>query len=310
VYHVTARGNERCRTFRDDQDRQTFLATLVECVQQHGLRVHGYCLMPNHYHLLLETPRGNLSRAMGWFQTTYTIRFNRRHRRCGHLFQGRFKAHLVEADAYAMELLRYVHLNPVRPRNKTAPIPMERRAALLGYRWSSHGCYLGIVPPPDWLCLDWLSFFERTRKKAQSVYEQFVEDAFETAIQSPWSDVRRSLVLGSDAFEIRVRGLLQKNAGTGEVAWTPRVEEPEKGKTAARTLADEQDDRRWKAWVLARLGHERGVDIARELGFKDGSAITHLLKRLESKLPDDPALARHRAALESEFQRIVSSVKR
>ena len=107
VYHVTARGNERRQPFRDDEDRARFLSTLEECVQRFGVRVHCYCLMPNHYHLLLETPRANLSRAVGWLQTTYTIRFNRRHRRSGHLFQGRFKAHLVEADAYAMELLRY-----------------------------------------------------------------------------------------------------------------------------------------------------------------------------------------------------------
>ena len=115
VYHITARGNERRRIFRDDADHEMFLATVGQCVEQHGLRLHGYCLMPNHYHLLLETPRGNLSRAIGWLQTAYTIRFNVRHQRSGHLFQGRFKAHLVEADAYAMTLLRYVHLNPVRP---------------------------------------------------------------------------------------------------------------------------------------------------------------------------------------------------
>src|SRR5258708_28566693 len=127
VYHVTARGNERRRTFRDDADRRQFLATLGQAAAENGLRVHGFCLMPNHYHLLVETPRGNLSRAIGWLQTTYTIRFNHRHRRSGHLFQGRFKAHLVEADSYSMELLRYVHLNPVRPRDKSAPVPVERR---------------------------------------------------------------------------------------------------------------------------------------------------------------------------------------
>ena len=87
VYHVTARGNERRRIYRSDRDRQRFLETLAETVREHGLRLHGYCLMPNHYHLLVETPRGNLSRAIGWSQTTYTIRFNRRYRRSGHLFQ-------------------------------------------------------------------------------------------------------------------------------------------------------------------------------------------------------------------------------
>ena len=112
--------------------------------------------MPNHYHLLLETPGGvHLSRALGWLQTTYTVRFNHRHRRSGHLFQGRFKAHLVEADSYSMELLRYVHLNPVRPRDKSAPVPNpERRAALGGVSleqpsrisWADPAPALGFAP--------------------------------------------------------------------------------------------------------------------------------------------------------------------
>ncbi len=107
MYHVTARGNERRAIFRNDEDRGIFLATLAEGIEEYGLRLHGFCLMANHYHLLLETPRANLSRGMGWIQTTYTIRFNTRHRRSGHLFQGRFKAQEAEADAYAMELLLY-----------------------------------------------------------------------------------------------------------------------------------------------------------------------------------------------------------
>ena len=114
AYHVTSRGNEQKEIFHDDIDRRRFLETLGQCCQRFGLVVQAYCLMPNHYHLLVQTPRANLSRAIGWLQTTYCMRFNRRHRRCGHLVQGRFKAHLIDADAYARQLVRYVHLNPVR----------------------------------------------------------------------------------------------------------------------------------------------------------------------------------------------------
>ena len=121
VYHVTARGNERREIFRSDTDRARFVSTLEECVVANGLVLHAWCLMPNHYHLLIETPRGNLSRAVGWLQTTYTVRFNRRHGRSGHLFQGRFKAHLVEADSYAMELIRYIHLNPDTAQEQGRP---------------------------------------------------------------------------------------------------------------------------------------------------------------------------------------------
>jgi putative transposase len=112
VYHVTARGNERRAIFRDDHDRERFLETLEETRQRFGVVIHVFCLMQNHYHLLLQTPRANLSAAAGWLQTTYTVRFNRRHRRSGHLFQGRFKAHLIEEDSYVQTLVKYIHLNP------------------------------------------------------------------------------------------------------------------------------------------------------------------------------------------------------
>jgi putative transposase len=114
VYHVSARGNERRDIYRDVSDRRRFLETLEEAVERFGVVIHAYCLMPNHYHLLLQTPRANLTDAAGWLQTTYSIRFNRRHRRSGHLFQGRFKVQLVEADDYARQLIKYIHLNPVR----------------------------------------------------------------------------------------------------------------------------------------------------------------------------------------------------
>ena len=93
VYHVTARGNERKAIFRDSVDRYRFLETVEEAVNRFGLAVHAFCLMSNHYHLVPQTPRANLSRAFGWVQTTYSVRFNRRYRRSGHLFQGRFKSH-------------------------------------------------------------------------------------------------------------------------------------------------------------------------------------------------------------------------
>ena len=107
VYHVTARGNERQPIVREDPDRERFLETLEQMVQRFGVAIHAYCLMLN-YHLLLQTPRANLSAAVGWFQTTYSVRFNRRHRRSGHLYQGRFKAHLVEADGYARQLVKEI----------------------------------------------------------------------------------------------------------------------------------------------------------------------------------------------------------
>ena len=111
-YHVTARGNERKAIYRDDRDRSHFLELLSEMVERYGVQLHAYVLMDNHYHLLLQTPEANLSRAVQWLNVSYGVWFNRRHHRAGHLFQGRFKALVVEDDSGWQEVARYVHLNP------------------------------------------------------------------------------------------------------------------------------------------------------------------------------------------------------
>src|SRR5687768_14349868 len=113
-YHVTARGNERRLIFRGERDRRHFLDLLGECCGRFNLRLHAYVLMPNHYHLIVETPGAALSRAMQWLNVSYAVWYNRRHRRCGHLFQGRFKAILLDRERWGGALSRYVHLNPIR----------------------------------------------------------------------------------------------------------------------------------------------------------------------------------------------------
>jgi putative transposase len=168
-YHVTARGNERKRIYRQDSDRAHFLELLAEATDRFTLRVHTYVLMDNHYHLLLETPRANLSRAMQWLNVSYSIWFNRRHDRAGHLLQGRFKAFVVEDDAGWQEVARYVHLNPVRlgglgldkgqraaSRQGLAQAPRanlvsERLGVLREFRWSSYRAYAGYSAGVGWL---------------------------------------------------------------------------------------------------------------------------------------------------------------
>lgn len=306
VYHVTARGNERRRIYRSDGDKEKFLTTLGETAREHGLRVHGYCLMPNHYHLLVETPRGNLSRAIGWLQTTYTIRFNRRYRRSGHLFQGRFKAHVVEADGYAMELLRYVHLNPVRPRNKTLAVPAERKGVLSTYQWSSHRVYCGRGLAPDWLCTDWLSFFATRRKEAEREYGRFVNDAFGEILPDPWEKLQLGLVLGSETMVERIREMVGKKPGQEEMRWNARAEGGEGSKVVARAMAEEQEEKAWKIWVRVKLGGEQRIEVAREHGYRGGSAVTQVLKRLEVAAMIHPAVAARMARLRRAKERRLS----
>ena len=135
LYHVTDRGNERRAIFRDDQDRRRFLDYLGEAVKKYCLQIHAFCLMPNHYHIEIETSQGNISHAMQWLKTTYTVNFNKRHRRVGHLFQGRFKAILVEKENHLLELTLYIHLNPVRAG--LAVLPED-------YAWSSYPDYIRV----------------------------------------------------------------------------------------------------------------------------------------------------------------------
>lgn len=306
LYHVTARGNERRAIFRTDRDRVLFLDTLAECVRGHGLLVHAFCLMPNHYHLVVETPQANLSRGLGWLQTTYTIRFNRRHRRSGHLFQGRFKAHLVEADGYAMELLRYIHLNPVRPRSRTAPIPPGRRKDLDAFVWSSHRTYAGLGDGPPWLCMDWLSYFGRTRREARREYAGFVGAAFGQTLETPWDNLRGGLVLGGGELWERVRAALEEREGDEEVQWVRRESRPEAMAGSVERMLEETEDERLRVWIRVRLGGERKVDVARSMGYRDGSGVLQVLKRLERRAEEDAGLA---ALLRRLQKRLASSVQ-
>jgi len=304
VYHVMARGNERRAVFRDDPDRQRFWETLAEAVERFGLRLYAYCLMPNHYHLVLATPRANLSRAMGWLQTTYTARFNRRHRRNGHLFQGRYKAQLVEADAYAQWLVEYVHLNPVRPRRKSDPIPGERAAQLTGYRWSSHRDYAGLNrTPAAWLCLDWLAYWGRTRREAQAGYRQRLRQAFGKPVNNPWEQMRHGLVLGSEPLRAKAQALLARKPGQEERHWTKAVESKQ-WQQRVRQQAAAHADPRIQIWTRVRLGGERGVDVARDYGYASGNGIGQVVKRLEQRAVEDrrlkQLLTRTAAALQRE----------
>jgi REP element-mobilizing transposase RayT len=291
-----ARGNERRCIFRDDQDRRRFLETVGEMVEQFGVRVLAYCLMPNHYHLVVGTPLGNLSQAVGWLQVTYTVRFNRRHRRSGHLFQGRFKAQLVEADEYARWLVEYVHLNPVRPRQKSRPIPAEQAAVLARYEWSSHRDYAGLRrKPAGWLCLDWRRYWGKDTAEAQREYRRALGRWFTEAVESPWTELRSGLVLGGERLLGTARSLIGQKKGHDEAQWTVMEEAAALRDRVRELVKDEPDE--IKIWARVHLGRERRVVVAREFGYKDGSGLTHLLKAVERRATNDTRLAQKFAQL-------------
>jgi REP element-mobilizing transposase RayT len=173
VYHITVRGNERRRVFRDTADYEEFLKQLALAIGRYGWLCHGYCLMGNHYHLLLETPRANLPIGMRHLNGCYSQRFNKRWKRVGHLFQGRYSAEVVEKQAYLLELVRYVALNPMRAVPPLCQAPEE-------YRWSSYRILLGLAPRPEWLTVDWvLAQFGDDYATARARLKAFVEEGLE-----------------------------------------------------------------------------------------------------------------------------------
>jgi REP element-mobilizing transposase RayT len=209
LYHVTARGIERHAVYLADgeADRMAFLDVLGATAERFEWICHAYCLMTNHYHLLVETPNGNLSRGMRQLNGGYTQYVNRTHGRVGHLFQGRFKGILVEKDSYLLELARYVVLNPVR-------------AAMVGrpgdWPWSSYRATAGETVAPPFLASDLLlRAFADNRADAVARYRRFVAEGI--AAQSPWLQLRNQIYLGSEQFVEHMQGMIDPNRPLREV---------------------------------------------------------------------------------------------
>ncbi len=211
IYHVTSRGNARQAIFIDDEGRGIFLDILSMVVERFKWVCHTYCLMENHYHLLIETPDGNLSRGMRELNGVYTQGFNQRYGRVGHLFQGRYKAILVEKDNHLLSLCRYVVLNPFR-------VGLIRRPE--DWRWSSYRATIGLAKRPSFLTIDWvLSQFGGRRRVAMERYRRFVMEGI--GKDSPWETLKGQIFLGTDEFINQLRGLLDER---GRIKEVPRVQ--------------------------------------------------------------------------------------
>lgn len=193
LYHVTSRGNVRQAVVADEVDRTRWVTVLAQTVERFGWRLYAYCLMDNHYHLLLETPQPNLARGMRHLNCVYTQAFNRRHHRVGHLFHGRYHALLLEKDPHLLELCRYVVLNLIRAKLVTQP---------RHWGWSSYRATAGDTDCPPFLTADWIwAQFGRRVSSAQARYRQFVAEGRGGA--SPWEQVQGQIYLGSEAFVAR-----------------------------------------------------------------------------------------------------------
>lgn len=190
LYHVMSRGNARQNIYSNDNDRKEFLKNLEHCIKMHNLICHAYCLMSNHYHLLLETPDGNLSQAMRDVNGNYTQKYNYLHDSVGHLLQGRYKAFVIERETYFLEVARYIVLNPVRDN-------LIKHPKL--WKWSNYNATAGHIKVPAWLDVNTTQeLFSRNNKEAQKKFRKFVKDGINA--ESPYDNIMEGNILGSQQF--------------------------------------------------------------------------------------------------------------
>ncbi len=286
-YHVTARGNEKKDIFKSRRDREKFLSYLESATKRYGAAIHAYCLMNNHYHLLLETPHGNLSQIMKHINSSYTTYYNIKRKRAGHLMQGRYKAILVEADAYLCELSRYMHLNPVRAGMVSVPED---------YPWMSYRSYTGDEAAPDWLTNRFiLGCFGTNEAEARKKYRTFVHDLIKQEYSSPLQGIVASTILGSPEFvdEIQARHLDERKQDRDLPALRVLSSKPTLQEIAqvVRDTFPENEGLAKKAGIF--LCHRFSGMKLKEIGEMFGmteSGITRASKRFEQEIEHDKGL--------------------
>ena len=289
LYHVMSRGNERKPIARDDADRKKRLDWLRRTVETYRWRLHAFVLMRNHDHLFVETPEGNLSAGMQYLNGSYTSYFNRRHRRSGHLFQGRFKGHLIEEDGYFLEVSRYIHLNPVRAKVV---------ARLEDYRWSSYLGYVRAAHAAPWVTYTRvLGEFGLTASTARRAYSRFVRAGMEEPPPSPFASAMGGLLVGSERFVTRMRNLLHDRSDDDALPELAPLKPRPALEQIAETVADHfgHDARLWRpgrrvdgasravAAYLARHHFGYGAaEVAAELGYRGHGGVHSAVARVEA----------------------------
>lgn len=297
-YHVISRGNSGAAVFKTDRDRKRFLDYLQNARERFSLLIHAYCLMNNHYHLLIETPQANLSQTIQWVNISYASYFNKKHSRNGHLFQGRFKALLVDADEYLVHLSRYIHLNPVQAGIVAVPDQ---------YPWSSYGTFAGKVDRPDFLTTDEiLSRFGVKEREAVRAYRKCVEETDIKVLKDPYECAMGGFILGDADFVHWVqetflsmmsndKEIPQLKKLRPKIALEIIVQEvcKELSCQAVQILARGRKGNKARgiAIYLAReMSGEKGSELGRYFGNVSGALITMTTNRLSREMVEDKKL--------------------
>jgi REP element-mobilizing transposase RayT len=286
-YHITSRGNERKSVFKNERDREKFLEYLESATERYNAVIHVFCLMDNHYHILLETPSGNLPQIMRHINGAYTTYFNVKRDRSGHLFQGRYKAIVVEKDEYAKELSRYIHLNPVRA--KMVGTPEE-------YDWSSYKYYIGKKKTYEWLKTDFiLGLFGSKVSESRKRYKAFVSLLVGQKYESPLKETVGSLLLGSQHFidyikDHYITGLMANRDLPSIKELSPQVAIQDVCRAVVRVIGGKsRSSRNVEIYLCRKLTGEKLKSIGSHFGISD-AAVSQVCKRFDKKLEVDRRL--------------------
>jgi REP element-mobilizing transposase RayT len=291
VYHVICRGNNRQAIYRDDQDRRRYLEKLSYYCQDKKVDLLAYCLLSNHVHLLLETPEGNLSKMMQAFQTSYTVYFNKRHGRTGHVFEQRYKAMLVDKDNYLLQVSRYIHLNALSAK-------LAERAQ--NYRWCSYGSYLkgkGIPGLKTETVLGQLNG-SKTRKLQQ--YREYVEGGRGEQPGNPAPEVRQQIYVGDEEFVEAMQTSKKASLTTERRHSLQRIINSVSAVTGVGETEMRQRQRgeavkasrEMLCYVARHHGQVRMSELAKVLQVKETSTPSHAVRRAEERLKVEPSFRR------------------
>ncbi|HEX7192021.1 MAG TPA: transposase [Thermoanaerobaculia bacterium] len=297
LHHITSRGNERRPVFYDDTDRETFLRFLGEAARRFAWSVTAYVLMTNHFHVVVQTQEANLSRGMHWLNTMYVVWFNRRHERSGHLFGGRFKAFLIDKEAYFTTVLRYVVLNPVRAKMVERPED---------YAWSSYRATAGLESAPEWLDVQAaLAPFAPQTELAQACYREFVAERIASE-ETLWTRLMNGIYLGRESWAKSMRKLVEsKPRSTDHPVRQRAIGRPKMhaviaavAKVTGETTASIRSKRggalrRLVAWIGWNEGLLTLRNIAAALRLRSEGHVSGLIARCERQFGFDGTLRGH-----------------
>ena len=308
-YHITARGNERKNIYTGQADYLKFLEYLRETKKKFGILIHGYVLMTNHYHLLIETPEANLSRAMHHINGSYTNYINIKKKRCGHLFQGRYKSILVDRDSYLMQLSRYVHLNPVRAGLVQRPAD---------YHYSSYQVFTS-AKSDDIVTDDMiLGMMDEDKKKARTKYRVHVEAAIGLEMESPLKTLYGGMILGRERFiKETLKSIKQQYLNKGEISHrkklrTSRDFDEILGQVAARYKVSPEAVMEGKPPAAKKIAvymvkKHTGLthkEIGDRFGGLSYSAVAKACRRLEEEIDNNRTLRRIVTSMDRELSNV------